>query len=142
MTLYREIDALGGTHNSDFLRGYVSAVDDVLAILTKRGFTEDADATPLMYGDMCALLGDMARNPDMSIDHYDEAKRIHDAVTPVDPDLLLARRTVADVMTARDGSLGAKWIDAMLAGQMDTGNLVGTAIAAIKAVRALAESGK
>lgn len=43
-TLYREIDALGGTANTEWGGGYGEALDDVLAILTRRGFTEAADA--------------------------------------------------------------------------------------------------
>jgi hypothetical protein len=44
VTLYREIDALGGTPGNDWDRGYCEALNDVLAILTKRGFSEAADA--------------------------------------------------------------------------------------------------
>ncbi|MGN7160854.1 hypothetical protein [Sphingomonas sp. SAFR-052] len=49
VTLYREIDALGGTANTDHERGYVAAIDDVLAILSRRGFSEatDAGAVPI-----------------------------------------------------------------------------------------------
>jgi hypothetical protein len=45
VTLYREIDALGGVADNDLERGYVSAIEDVLAILERRGFTEEADAS-------------------------------------------------------------------------------------------------
>ncbi|WP_184083884.1 hypothetical protein [Sphingomonas xinjiangensis] len=40
VTLYREIDALGGTAESEHDKGYVAAIDDVLAILSRRGFSE------------------------------------------------------------------------------------------------------
>lgn len=48
-TLFREIDALGGTglpaEGESWSRGYSEALSDALAVLTSRGFTEDADAT-------------------------------------------------------------------------------------------------
>ncbi len=43
-TLYREVDALGGTGEGDWHKGYSEALTDVLAILAKRGFSEAADA--------------------------------------------------------------------------------------------------
>ncbi len=46
VSLYREIDALGGTASTDHERGYVAAIDDVLAILTRRGFSEHVEAVP------------------------------------------------------------------------------------------------
>lgn len=45
VTLYREIDALGGAGDGDWHKGYSEALTDVLAILSKRGFTEFT-ATP------------------------------------------------------------------------------------------------
>lgn len=47
-TLYREIDALGGSATTDRDRGYVAAINDVLTILAKRGFSEEADATGVL----------------------------------------------------------------------------------------------
>lgn len=44
VTLYREVDALGGTGEGDWHAGYTEALTEVLNILTKRGFTEAADA--------------------------------------------------------------------------------------------------
>jgi len=44
LSLYREIDALGGTADNDLERGYVSAITDVLEILERRGFSERTDA--------------------------------------------------------------------------------------------------
>jgi hypothetical protein len=49
-TLFREIDALGGTPSSDWDEGYNEALSDVLQILTKRGFTEYADFDPTEEG--------------------------------------------------------------------------------------------
>lgn len=43
-TLYREIDALGGTGTGDWHEGYSKALNDVLSILIRRGFSEAADA--------------------------------------------------------------------------------------------------
>lgn len=44
VTLYREIDALGGTgmlsEDESWSRGYNEALSDVLAILDRRGFSE------------------------------------------------------------------------------------------------------
>jgi len=54
VTLYREIDALGGTgmpaEGESWSRGYSEALSDVLSILTKRGFTEYADFDPTEEG--------------------------------------------------------------------------------------------
>ena len=44
VSLYREIDALGGIGDGDWHEGYSQALDDVLAILTRRGFSEKSDA--------------------------------------------------------------------------------------------------
>lgn len=46
VTLYREIDALGGTSQGPWDDGYSAALTDVLLILMKRGFSEEQDATP------------------------------------------------------------------------------------------------
>jgi hypothetical protein len=46
VTLYREVDALGGTADNDLERGYISAITDVLEILERRGFSEHTDAPP------------------------------------------------------------------------------------------------
>ena len=48
VTLYREIDALGGTATTEWGGGYGEALDDVLTILSSRGFNEEADATPAL----------------------------------------------------------------------------------------------
>lgn len=42
-TLYREIDALGGSSASSWEKGYEQALTDVLSILTKRGHSEHCD---------------------------------------------------------------------------------------------------
>ena len=63
VTLYREVDALGGVamSSSDYDRayndGYSQALDLVLAILAKRGFSElaDADAPELLKAAWAAL---------------------------------------------------------------------------------------
>lgn len=44
VTLYREVDALGGTPREDYERGYNTALRHVLEILVRRGFSELADA--------------------------------------------------------------------------------------------------
>jgi len=53
VTLFREIDALGGTgmpaEGESWSRGYSEALSDVLSILTKRGFTEHADPHSARY---------------------------------------------------------------------------------------------
>ncbi|KQM18407.1 hypothetical protein [Novosphingobium sp. Leaf2] len=52
VTLYREIDALGGAadtstpYNNAHDEGYSAALSDVLVILSKRGFSEAEDAQP------------------------------------------------------------------------------------------------
>lgn len=52
ITLYREIDALGGAadtstpYNNAHEDGYSAALTDVLAILAKHGFSEAEDAQP------------------------------------------------------------------------------------------------
>lgn len=46
VTLYREIDALGGTGTGRWHDGYSDAIGVVLDILQRRGFSEVADATP------------------------------------------------------------------------------------------------
>jgi len=43
VTLYREIDALGGSGEGDWHKGYSEALEDVLALLAKRGFTDLED---------------------------------------------------------------------------------------------------
>lgn len=52
-TLFREIDALGGTgmpsEGESWGRGYSEALSDALAILEKRGFTETSDAASPAY---------------------------------------------------------------------------------------------
>jgi len=48
VTLFREVDALGGTgmpeEGESWSRGYSEALSDVLSILAKRGFSEQLDA--------------------------------------------------------------------------------------------------
>ena len=50
VTLFREVDALGGTgmpeEGESWSRGYSEALSDVLSILAKRGFSEQSDARP------------------------------------------------------------------------------------------------
>lgn len=55
-----------------------------------------------------------------------------------DNDLKEARGVAADVMTQRDDGLGGTWVAAMVSGEMDQGNMVAIALAAIKRGRALA----
>lgn len=51
VSVYREIDALGGTTDlGDYSAGYREALDEVIAILEQRGFTEHADPAPV-YSD-------------------------------------------------------------------------------------------
>ena len=40
VTLYREIEALGGAGTGEWHAGYVDAISEVLNILQRRGFTE------------------------------------------------------------------------------------------------------
>lgn len=46
-TLLREIDALGGAGEGEWHAGYVDAISEVLNILQRRGFTEQADTPSL-----------------------------------------------------------------------------------------------
>jgi hypothetical protein len=46
VTLWAEVSALEGVDQSEWDNGYHAALDYVLAILTRRGFTEAADANP------------------------------------------------------------------------------------------------
>lgn len=50
VTLYREIDALGGAVENEWSEGYSAALTDVLAKLTKRGFTETSDGAQQYRG--------------------------------------------------------------------------------------------
>jgi hypothetical protein len=55
-----------------------------------------------------------------------------------DHDLQEARGVAADVMNQRDDGLGGTWVAAMVAGEMDHGNMVAIALAGIKRGRELA----
>lgn len=59
VSLYREIDALGGAAESEWGQGYSQALTDVLAILSRRGFSEAADAATSVFGDRYAATNDV-----------------------------------------------------------------------------------
>lgn len=67
VTLYREVDALGGApmSSSDYDRawsdGYGKALDLVLAILTKRGFSEFGDPIEALCVASEAVLTDLGQ---------------------------------------------------------------------------------
>jgi hypothetical protein len=46
VTLYREIDALGGTGDGEWSEGYSAALGDVLTLMDARGFSEHVEAVP------------------------------------------------------------------------------------------------
>jgi hypothetical protein len=46
VTLYREIDALGGTGQGEWSEGYSAAIGDVLTLMDARGFSEHVEAVP------------------------------------------------------------------------------------------------
>lgn len=100
VTLYREIDALGGTGDGEWHRGYTDALTEVLAILSKRGFTEQSDAPgplrPFLRWARWALTPHLAPTsartlrevPGMLHDHPDNWS-FHQQLSPDEPRLYL-----------------------------------------------------
>jgi len=103
-----------------------------------------SEVTPDLIGRMVDLVKLMADDaavfPSLSsMDHYAEARNIVERLPDMtDPDLIEARACAADLMTKRDDSLGGSWVDAMIAGEMDDGNMVSLTLAGIKRGRILA----
>lgn len=59
VNLYREIDALGGTGEGEWHKGYCEALTDVLAILKRRGFSELDDPIDELCAAVEAVLVDL-----------------------------------------------------------------------------------
>lgn len=57
VTLYREIDALGGQGTSEWSKGYNEAIEDVLIILARRGYSEAEDAETASNIALAGLFG-------------------------------------------------------------------------------------
>jgi hypothetical protein len=66
VTLYREIDALGGVSQGPWDDGYSAALTDVLLILMKRGFSEEQDISAALP----------AHNINSYVDGYEDALEV------------------------------------------------------------------
>jgi hypothetical protein len=93
--LWREVDALGGARDEDDLKsiGYSNALDDVLAILERRGFTEHADP-----------LDELERMERKGRHDREEIGKLHARVRVVEGQRDAALELVAEVTDERDAA--------------------------------------
>jgi len=65
VTLYREIDALGGSgmpsEGENWSRGYSEALSDVLSILSRRGFSEHHSPVTDLVSALTPILSDIGQ---------------------------------------------------------------------------------
>jgi hypothetical protein len=85
VSLYREIDALGGTGGGEWHAGYVAAISEVLNVLERRGFSESQSPGPMTPDQARALFLEHCEPGDLS--HYGEKAAVA---------AILAAMTVAD----------------------------------------------
>lgn len=132
MTLYREIDALGGGDD----RSYSIAITRALGVLERRGFTEQADAQPPCYDRLVAL----AEHAAVSASGYtqDEARAIMAELRPVDPVMLKAR----ELRLACSPDPDPDYVRYMNEGAYDQSDEVQRYVTAIRFGMTLSESGK
>lgn len=71
VTLYREVDALGGAGSDQWEIGYNAGIRDALAVLEKRGFCETADASAELVVALQELADVFALSGESSVARFD-----------------------------------------------------------------------